>query len=98
MMAGDAAAMQRAEKAMVVELLKAQFGSAASVPQSQFIKVTVPGNEVHVDWDNDTVNCSLADEALQSRVTASLERMRAALARLQPAQLSHHATSTAASV
>jgi hypothetical protein len=93
---GDDDAMRRAEKSMVIELLKAQFGSAALDPKTQYILVTIPCNQVSIDWENDKVTCNPADEALLGRITSCLERMRAALERIQPHELSNQDTGTLA--
>jgi Pre-mRNA 3'-end-processing endonuclease polyadenylation factor C-term len=85
---GDDAALRMAEKSMVVELLKAQFGSAALNADTGRIAVTIPSNQVSIDWENDEVACDPADEALHARITTCLDRMRAALERIQPRELS----------
>lgn len=86
--------MRRAEKSMVIELLKAQFGSAAHDPKTEYILVTIPCNQVSIDWENDKVTCNPADEPLRCRITSSVERMRAALERIQPQELSNQDTGT----
>ena len=93
---GDDEAVRLAEKSMVIELLKAQFGSAALDASTGLISVTIPCNQVAIDWEGDKVTCNPSDDALHARVTMCLERMRAALERIQPQELSGHDTQTAA--
>ena len=95
--AGDSRGVRMAEKSMVVELLKAQFGAAVLDHKTELITVSIPSNQVTVDWESDTVTCSPTDDALHMRITTCLERMRAALERIQPRQLSGTDTSTALS-
>ena len=92
---GDDEAVQAAEKSMAIELLKAQFGSAALDPKTQHIVVSIPSSQVVVDWDGDKVTCHPADPPLHSRISSCLERLRAALERIQPASSSQQDTASA---
>lgn len=92
---GDEEAVQAAEKSMVIELLKAQFGSAALDPKTQHIVVSIPSSQVVVDWEGDKVTCHPADAPLHARISSCLERMRAALERIQPQGSSQHDTASA---
>jgi hypothetical protein len=81
---GDAETQLAAEKCMVVELLKAQFGNASLDFKTGLITATIPSNQVVIDWEADKVTCTPADAPLLARVTTCLERFRAALERISP--------------
>lgn len=85
---GDHTAVHNAERSMAVELFKAQFGDAKLDTDTDTIHVEIPGNSVKVDWDSDKVSCTPADPALHARVVTCMERMRAALEKIQPGELS----------
>jgi Pre-mRNA 3'-end-processing endonuclease polyadenylation factor C-term len=91
---GDDEALRVAERSMVLELLKAQFGSSSLNEKTGEINVTIPSNQVTVDWEADTVACEPADAALIARVQACLDRIRAALDRIHPATMSGKDTDT----
>jgi hypothetical protein len=92
---GDTEARLAAEKCMVVELLKAQFGNATLDFKTGQITASIPSNQVVIDWEGDKVTCSPPDPPLRARVTACLERMRAALERISPQDTSQACTTSA---
>jgi hypothetical protein len=93
---GDDDALRVAERSMVLELLKAQFGSSVLNDKTGEIIVTIPSNQLCVDWEADNVTCEPMDAALVARVQACLDRIRAALHRFHPATMSGRDTNTQA--
>jgi hypothetical protein len=89
---GDDEAVRAAEKSMVLELLKAQFGNASVDTTTNEIVVTIPSNRVVIDWENDKVTTNPVDQALKARVETCMDRMRSALARIDPGDSSNFET------
>lgn len=92
---GDDDSVKAAEKSIMVELLRTQFGEAALDEDGDNIYVRIPGNTVTVDWETANVKTDPEDPALRGRVETCLQRLVTALMRLEPDLSSSHATGTA---
>lgn len=91
---GDDDSVKAAEKSIMVELLRAQFGEAALDEDGDNIFVRIPGNTVTVDWETGTVKTEPDDPSLRGRVETCLQRLVTALMRLEPDPSSSLATGT----
>lgn len=91
---GDDDSVKAAEKSIMVELLRAQFGEAALDEDGDNIYVRIPGNTVTVDWETANVKTDPEDQALRGRVETCLQRLATALMRLEPDPSSSQATGT----
>ena len=92
---GDDDSVKAAEKSIMVELLRAQFGEASLDEDSDNIYIRIPGNAVTVDWNTGKVTTEPEDGSLQARVEMCLQRLQTALMRLEPTATSSHTTGTA---